>query len=76
MLFILLAICAVGFFLWGRGSMLFILLVICSAGFLWGEGVYVAHLVSFLCCVFRFVCLRSVYFAQCFLCFLIIHSFL
>jgi hypothetical protein len=32
--------------------MLFILLVNCVVGFLWGEGLYVAHLVSYLCCGF------------------------
>jgi hypothetical protein len=33
--------------------MLFILLVICAVGFfLWGEGIYVVHLVSYLCCGF------------------------
>ena len=40
------------------------------------DGVCVAHLLRFLCCVFCFVCLCSMYYAQCCLCLRVVHSWL
>ena len=80
MLLILLVFCVVFFSLLG----------FCVGGCFfggWETGVYVADLVCFLCCVlgmsillillvFCVVFWGCLYCAQCFLCFLIIHSFL